>query len=154
MKRLSGHAEGVCRASAVATGRLLRAVDQYPSWHYEVVRRAVVIERDAAGHPRMLEATLRLPVGPISMETELALALDAGRPDRVTLTRLPNDPDDKETFVADWRLEPRGPGETGIRLDLEADADVPRLVPLGDVGEKLAKGFVDAAIAALAPRAS
>jgi hypothetical protein len=149
MKRLSGHAEGICRASGTATVRLLRAVDQYPSWHYEVVRRVVVIERDVAGVPRMLETTLRFPVGPISVEAELTLALGAERPDRVTLTRLPNDPHDRETFVADWQLEPRGPEQTAIRLDLEADADVPRLVPLGDVGERLAQGFVDAAVAAL-----
>ncbi len=149
MKRLFGHADGICRASAAATVRLLRAVDQYPSWHYEVVRRVVVIERDAAGHPRMLEATLRVPVGPISVDIDLALALDAELPDRVTLRRLPNDPDDRETFLADWRLEPREPEETEIRLDVVGDLDVPRLVPIGDVGDRLAKGFVEAAAAAL-----
>jgi hypothetical protein len=114
-----------------------------------VVRRVVVIERDAAGHPRMLEATLRVAVGPLSLDVDLALALDAKRSDRVTLTRLPNDPDDRETFVADWRLEQRGPDETAIRLDLQGDLDVPRLVPLGDAGDRLARGFVDAAAAAL-----
>jgi hypothetical protein len=149
MKRLVGHAEGVCRASGDAVARLLRAVDQYPSWHSDVVRRVVVLERDAAGAPRMLEATLRVPVGPISVAVDLTLALGAERPDRVTLTRLPNDSEDRETFVADWRLEQRGPEETGIRLDVEGELDVPRLVPLGDVGDRLARGFVDAAAAAL-----
>ena len=149
MKRLTGHAEGVCRADAAAVVRLLRAVDQYPSWHPEVVRRVAVLERDAAGAPQMFETTLRVPVGPLPMDVDLTLALDAERPDRVTLTRLANDPGDTETFVADWRLEQRRPAETGLRLDLDADLDVPRLVPLGDVGDRLARGFVDAAAAAL-----
>jgi hypothetical protein len=149
MKRLSGHAKGISRASGAAAAQLLRTVDQYPSWHPEVVRRVAVLERDAAGHPRMLEATLRVPVGPISLDVDLALALETDHPDRVTLRRLPNDPDDRETFLADWRLESRGPEETEIRLDVVGDLDVPRLVPIGDVGDRLAKGFVQAAAAAL-----
>jgi hypothetical protein len=149
MKRFSGHAEGVCRADGAAAVALLRTVDQYPSWHPDVVRRVAVLERDAAGAPSMFEATLKVPVGPISVEVELTLAVAAQRPDRVTLTRLPNDSEDTETFVADWRLEQRRPKETAIRLDLEAQLDVPRLVPLGDVGDRLARGFVDAAAAGL-----
>ncbi len=149
MKRLIGHAEGFCPADRAAVAGLLRTVDQYPSWHPDVVRRVAVIERDAAGAPRMFEATLRVPVGPISMDVDLTLALGTDRLDRVTLTRLPNDSEDSETFVADWWLDQRRPEETAIRLDLEADIDVPRLVPLGDVGDRLARSFVDAAVAAV-----
>jgi hypothetical protein len=149
MKRLRGNAEGVCRADRAAVAGLLRTVDQYPSWHPDVVLRVAVLERDAAGGPRMFEATLRVPVGPISMDIDLTLALGTDHRDRVTLTRLPNDSEDTETFVADWWLEQRRPAETAIRLDLEGDIDVPRVVPLGDVGDRLALGFVDAAVAAL-----
>jgi hypothetical protein len=149
MKRLTGHAERVCRVDRAAAAALLRTVDQYPSWHPEVVRRVAVLERDAAGAPRMFEATLRVPVGPLATDVELTLALAAEGLGRVTLTRLPNDSADAETFVADWRLEQRGAAETAVRLELEAELDVPRLVPLGDVGDRLARGFVEAAAAAL-----
>ena len=38
-----------------------------------------------------------------------------------------------------------GAGPTQIRLDLAANLDVPRFVPLGGVGDSMADGFVSAA---------
>ena len=77
MKSLSGRAEGTCRASIAAAAQLLRAVDDYPRWHPEGVRRVVVLERDPAGSPQTLEATLRVAVGPIARDVELTLAVSA-----------------------------------------------------------------------------
>lgn len=148
MKRLSGQAEGVSHASASDVAHLLRAVDEYPSWGTDLVREVVVLERDDAGYPQTLQATLRVPIGPIPMSFHLTLAVSAELPDCVKLTRLPNDPDDEETFVALWRLDENQTPGTTIRLDIEADLDVPRFVPIGDIGDKLAKGFLDAAAAA------
>jgi hypothetical protein len=128
--------------------QVLRAVDRYPSWHGGFVRRVVVRERDEAGYPSIVEAMLRVAIGPIAGNVELALAVIAECPDRVELTRLPNDSEDEETFVAVWHIEDNHRRGTTIRLDIEADLDVPRLVPMGDLGNKLARGFVDAAATA------
>ena len=46
-----------------------------------------------------------------------------------------------------WRVS--GAGPTQIRLDLAANLDVPRFLPLGDVGDSMAAGFVSAATRAL-----
>lgn len=146
MKRLSGHAESVCDASVASVFELLRAVDRYPSWHGEVVRRVAVHERDREGYPATVDASLRVPIGPVRHDLELALAVGAEPPYRLTLTRLQNDPEDQEAFVAVWRLDQdRG---TAIRLSIEAELELPRLLPLGDLGDKLATGFVHAAAAA------
>jgi hypothetical protein len=54
-------------------------------------------------------------------------------------------------FDVIWRLTE---GEnTRIELELDASLDVPRFLPLGDVGNSVAQGFVSAASAELARRA-
>ena len=148
MRSISGRAEGVCRASVPAVAELLCALEGYPRWHQEGVRTIAVLERDAAGRPVTVDATLRVAVGPISRDVELRLAVRSPEASRVTLARLPNDPDDPESFVARWRLDSAGPAGTTIRLELEAELELPRLLPLGDLANNLARAFVEAAIAA------
>ena len=145
MRRLSVHAHAASYASASSLAQLLVAVDRYPSWHGDVVRKVVVRTRDEAGRPETVDVTLRVGIGPVHHDLELTLAICATLPTRITLTRLPNEAGDPETFVAAWRLDedPR----TTISLEVEAEVDVPRLVPLGGIGDRLAQGFVDAAIA-------
>ncbi len=143
MRRLSGHADAACDASPSAVAELLVAVDRYPSWHGDVVRQVEVRSRDEAGRPETAEVTLRVAIGPVHHDLELTLAISSALPGRVTLTRLPNEPGDPERFVAVWRL---GEGQrTTVTLDVEAELDVPRLVPIGGIGDRLAQGFVDAA---------
>ena len=146
MKRLSGHAETVCDASAASVSELLRAVDRYPDWHGELVRRVAVRERDADGYPAKVDARLHVAIGPVRHDLELTLAVAAERPDSISLTRLPNDAEDREAFVAVWRVDEHR--RTTIRLSLEAELEVPRLLPLGDLGHRLVTGFVEAAAAA------
>jgi hypothetical protein len=88
--------------------------------------------------------------GPLVKDFNLLLAIRVERPGTVQLTRIPHAPSDQEAFQVTWRLEDRG--ETGIRLDLAANLSVPRLVPLGGVGDAMAAGFVRAATRALDPR--
>jgi hypothetical protein len=63
------------------------------------------------------------------------------------LSRIPHEPIDKERFDVTWRVD--GGQATQIRLDLLANLDVPRLVPLGGVGDSMAQGLVSAATRAL-----
>jgi hypothetical protein len=61
----------------------------------------------------------------------------------VCLTRVPNEAGDPEKFEVVWRVS----ADDGTRLAIELNAmlEVPRLLPLGGVGDRLAQGFVDAA---------
>jgi hypothetical protein len=65
----------------------------------------------------------------------------------VKLSRIPHRGGDGEKFDVIWRVTGAGPSQ--IRLDLAAGLNVPRFLPLGDVGESLASGFVNAAVTAL-----
>lgn len=96
----------------------------------------------------MLEATLRVAVGPIARDVELTLAVSAPDANRVILMRLPNEPDDPERFVATWYLDRAEPEGTSVRLELEAKLDLPRLVPVRELAGNLASAFVQAAIVA------
>lgn len=148
MKTVSAQAEAISHAGIPEVAHLLRAVDAYPRWAGEVVREAIVLARDEAGQPLRVEATLRVQLGPLPLDLELTLAISSERAESVTLTRLPNDPGDEERFVAVWRLDEGPARRTRIGLSIEASIDVPRLVPLGDLGDKLARRLADAAAAA------
>ena len=52
---------------------------------------------------------------------------------RIALRRIPHEPTDQERFDVTWRVD--GGQSTRIALDLAANLDVPRFIPLGDVGD-------------------
>jgi hypothetical protein len=78
----------------------------------------------------------------------LLLEVRSQPPKQVNLVRIPNDPSDEEQFEVRWQLDERA-GKVEIVLGLEANLSVPRLLPLGGIGESMARGFVDAAATAL-----
>jgi hypothetical protein len=65
------------------------------------------------------------------------------RPELVDLRRLPERPGDPELLSVVWRLR-RGE-TTRLTVDLQANLDVPRLLPLGGVAQGLADRFLEAA---------
>lgn len=147
MKALGGTAASAVAATPRACFDLAAAVDRYPSWYPEVIRAAEVLERDAAGRPSRARATVHVAVAPFARDFELVMdvALEEGR--EVRLTRVANEPSDPERFGVTWRIAAHP--ATQLALALEANLDVPRLLPLGGVGDRLAQGFVDAARRAL-----
>lgn len=147
MKELRGSAAGVAAAPVEECVRFLRAVDRYPTWYHEVVRQVDVLERDGDGNPARARALLHVAVGPLVKDFDLVLAVTLADPRTVTLSRLPNDSGDQERFEVTWRLEPGA--ATRMRLDIDAILSVPRLVPVGGVGDRMAEGFVTAARKAL-----
>lgn len=152
MKELHGTATASVAASVEQCFALLEAVDRYPSWYPDVVRKAEVVSRDSAGHPTRTSATLHASVGPIVRDFRLLLAVTLERFSVVKLARIPHDPSDSSRFEVIWRLQ-QGP-ETRIDLTLDAKLSVPRLVPAGRIGDSVAAGFVAAAATALGqPRA-
>ncbi len=149
MKHLHGSAAEVARAPIEECFALLESVEQYPQWHPDTVRRVEVLERDGEGRAGRAAATLHVSRGPLSHDFELVMAIVALRPGSVTLTRVPNDPSDREEFEVRWRLEAQADA-TRIALEIDANLDVPRVLPLAGIGDATTSAFVAAAAAAAA----
>ena len=150
MKELRGSASAAVAAPIEDCFALLIAVDRYPSWYADAVREVEIVEHGADGDPAMVRATLHAAIGPVARDFHLLLAVEASRPQTVSLRRIPHDLGDRERFQVDWRLE-RSAG-TRIRVQLAAILSVPRLLPVGGVGEAMAHGFVHAAARAMDAR--
>jgi ribosome-associated toxin RatA of RatAB toxin-antitoxin module len=149
VKALQGAAAVEVAASPAECMALLQAIDRYPSWYPEVVRRVEVTERDGDGRPSKANATLHVVHGPLTRDFNLQLAVLSEPPGTVRLVRLSHGPSDQEQFDVTWRVteSPR----TRINVQLNADLSVPRFVPVGGIGDDLAQGFVGAAARALEP---
>ncbi len=147
MKELTGTASATTPASPEACIALLAAVDRYPSWHPDVVKAVDVLERDDHGHPSKVQAKLHVQHGPVTRDFDLTMDVQADPAGAVKLSRIPHHGRDGEKFEVSWHVD--GGGPTRIRLDLAADLDVPRFLPLGGVGDSMAEGFVSAATRAL-----
>jgi ribosome-associated toxin RatA of RatAB toxin-antitoxin module len=144
MKELHGTASQHVGVPIERCYELLIDVEDYPRWHPDVVQSAEVIERRPDGSPARARAKLHVGIGPLVKDFNLTLMVQLARPASVTLTRVPHDASDAEQFQVTWTLSAAG-GGTGIGLALAANLSVPRLVPLGGVGDSLAAGFVSAA---------
>ena len=148
MKVLHGSAAAEAPAPVDDCFALLADVEGYPRWYPEVVRQVAVTERRPDGRAALARVRLHVSVGPLARDVELLLAVAEVAPATVTLTRVPSAGRDSEQFSVAWRLDERTAG-TNIELALDAELDVPRLVPTGGVGDSLAQGFVAAAGRAL-----
>lgn len=143
MKQLHGLASVEVDSPIDACFAVLAALEDYPSWYPEVVRAVAVLDRDKHGLPTRAQATLHVSHGPLTRDFRLLLAIETDRPERVKLARIPHEPGDGERFDVLWRLHEAA--RTRIEVELQATLDVPRLLPLGSVGEAFAEGFVRAA---------
>jgi len=148
MKELQGAATTRVHASVADSLELLTAVERYPAWYPDVVRRVEVLERRSDGTAATARATLHVSQGPFTRDIDLVLSVETAPVGTVQLTRIPDNDGDRERFSVSWRVAEAQPGAR-IGLELEAQLSVPRLVPLGGVGSAVARGFVDAAARAL-----
>jgi ribosome-associated toxin RatA of RatAB toxin-antitoxin module len=147
VKEVVGAASAAVSAPIEDCFALLMAVDRYPSWYPEAVREVEVVQRGADGDPAMVRARLHASIGPVAREFHLLLVVEASRPQTVRLRRVPHDPSDRERFEVTWRLEQAA--GTRIRVQLAANLSVPRLLPVGGIGDAMANGFVSAAARAV-----
>ncbi len=147
MKHLHGGARANIDVPIEDCFALLAALDAYPSWYPEVVREVAVVESGEDGTPLRAETKLHLSYGPVSRDLDLLLALRVSRPGLVQLTHVPRGASSGASFDAIWRLA----DHAGTELELELDAvmPLPRLVPLGGVGNAFAAGFMRAAVGRL-----
>ncbi|MGA2011438.1 MAG: SRPBCC family protein [Solirubrobacteraceae bacterium] len=147
MKELRGTAAALVPAPPAQCLALVEAVDEYPSWHPEVVREVEVLERDARGLPSRARTILHLSAGPVTKDFDLLMSITVDPPATVTLSKIGG----SARFDVIWHLHD-GQG-TRVEVTLAANLDVPRFLPLGGVGDSVAQGFVSAASAELARRA-
>jgi ribosome-associated toxin RatA of RatAB toxin-antitoxin module len=143
MKDLAGSASTSIEAAPEACFELVSAIDRYPSWNPEAIRKAEVLERDAGGRPTRVRTTVHVAVGPLVRNFDLLMDITRQEGTEVRLTRVRHGPSDPERFEVVWRVGRERP--TRLQLDLAATLDVPRLVPVGGVGDRVAQGFVEAA---------
>lgn len=146
MKQLQANAAVDVAAPAADCVALFEDVERYPDWYPDVVRRVTVVERDADGRPSKAHAVLHVAYGPLVRDFDLLLNVDT-EPPTVTLTRVPHGRDDPEQFRVTWRVAEGA--RSRIELQLDANLSVPRVAPVGGMGDGLARGFVDAAARAL-----
>jgi Polyketide cyclase / dehydrase and lipid transport len=154
MRDLRASGEAVVDVPPARCLELLSDIDGYARWYPDVVRQASVTERDRAGRPTAALVVLRLGVGPLTGTFPLLMRVAVGRAG-VDLQRVPHEPSDREHFRVTWEVEAAQP--TRLRLAIQASLELPRLVPLGGIGETLAQGFVEAArreLAGTSPNAS
>jgi ribosome-associated toxin RatA of RatAB toxin-antitoxin module len=149
MKRIEGEASATVSASVAACFELFVAVDRYPVWGPELFREVEVLERAPDGRPATARAELHIAQSPFSKDFELVVAVAARPPNVVELTRIPNEPSDREGLEMTWKAT--GAAGTRIELGFEAIASfIPGFVPLPRVGDLIARTLVEAAAAALA----
>ncbi len=153
MKDLHGIARTVVAAPVDACLALLEAVDGYPAWYPSVVHEVVVLDRDDRGVATRAHTKLHVSVGAFVKDFNLVLAIVVQRPSTVTLTKVTND-HSEQRFDVTWNLRDSGGERTSIELALQASLNVPRFIPVGGIGNSLARGFVTAASDKLASASS
>ena len=122
---------------------LFTNVDRYPSWYPDVVKEVEVLERDDQGRPTKAHTKLHVQHGPITRDFDLTMAVEVDPAGTVKLSRIPHHGSDGEKFEVAWGVS--GASPTRIAVDLAANLDVPRFLPLGGIGDSIAQGFVSAA---------
>jgi hypothetical protein len=148
VKELTGSARASVAASPEACLAFLAAVDRYPTWYPEVVRAVDVVERAPSGQPTRAQTKLHLAQGPLTKDFDLLMAVSVEPPGTVRLTRIAHGSSDAERFEVTWHID--AAAHTEISLDLRANLSVPRLLPIGGIGDSVANGFVSAAARDLA----
>jgi ribosome-associated toxin RatA of RatAB toxin-antitoxin module len=148
MKELRGRATALVAAPMAECLALVQAVDEYPAWYPDVVRTVKVLERDASGLPSRARTELHLSVGPLTKDFDLLMTVAIQPPGTVKLIKVGG----SAKFDVTWRLHDGH--NTRLTLELDANLDAPRFLPLGGIGDSVAQGFISAASAELVRRHS
>lgn len=147
MKELQGRARAELDVPPDDCFALLAAVERYPDW-FDVISRVEILEDELDGTPGLARAELHVPQSPFGQHFELFVAVQTEAPVVVTLTRVPDGPADQDRLELSWRME--GDGSTWLEFEFDAAASfVPGFFPVGDAGEAIARGAIEAARTAL-----
>ena len=150
MREISATATGVAQASIDAVFSQLRDVEHYPEWYPAGAKSVDVLERDADGRPVSVDAVLAAVAGPLRKNFDVRLAVETEAPTRVALVRVADHRGDHEALTIGWNLRELGPQQTEVTVEMVAHLDVPPFLPVGQVAQEAAGGFLAAAIAHVA----
>jgi ribosome-associated toxin RatA of RatAB toxin-antitoxin module len=147
VREISATATGVAQASIDTVFSQLRDVERYPDWYPAGAKSVEVLERDAAGLPVAVDAVLAAVAGPLRKSFDVRLAVESETPTRVALVRVADDRGDHEALTISWSLRELAPQQTEVTVGMIAHLDVPPFLPVGQVAQEAAGGFLAAAIA-------
>lgn len=151
VKEICGSASAVVIAHPHECFSLLHAVDDYGSWNREFIRELDVLERDADGRAARVRGVVAVTRSPVAKTVELTVEVRADPPEAIYITRIPNEPSDREQLDLVWRVQKAGPSG-GARIDVRFVAVasfVPAFVPLGGAGNSIARKLLESAVGAL-----
>jgi ribosome-associated toxin RatA of RatAB toxin-antitoxin module len=150
MKEIKATSTGVAQAPIDAVFAALRDVEKYPSWYPAGAKSVVVLERDADGLPLTVDAALAAVAGPLRKSFDVRLAVETQVPTGVALVRIADARGDHESLTIAWSLRELDPQQTEVTVEMIAHLDVPPFLPVGQVAQEAANGFLAAAIAHVA----
>lgn len=150
VREISATATGVASASIDTVFSQLRDVEHYPDWYPAGAKSVGVLERGADGMPVAVDAVLAAVAGPLRKSFGVRLAVETEFPTRVALVRVADDRGDHEALTISWSLRELGPQQTEVTVEMVAHLDVPPFLPVGQVAQEAAGGFLAAAIAHVA----
>jgi ribosome-associated toxin RatA of RatAB toxin-antitoxin module len=149
MKVIQGRASAEVAVPVGDCFALLMAIEEYPSW-FEPVRTVEILEREPDGRALLARAELHVPQSPFGTDFDLVLAVRSEHPESISLTKLPDDPNDEDRLELWWWLTE----DASTRIHFEFDAAlsfVPGFLPVGGAGDWVAAAILDAATSAFAP---
>jgi ribosome-associated toxin RatA of RatAB toxin-antitoxin module len=149
MRELTSSATAVAHQPIERCFTHLADIERYPDWYPQTVKRLTVVERDGEGRAQKVDAQLAVAAGPISKTFNVRMQLTTLRPSLVSLERVADDRGDHEALTIKWKLAAAGSDETEIQLEMTAYLDVPRFLPIGQITDEVAHGFVGAAVSSL-----
>jgi ribosome-associated toxin RatA of RatAB toxin-antitoxin module len=149
MRELTSSTSGVAPQPVERCFTHLADIEHYPDWYPDTVPSVTVIERDGDGRAVVVDAVLAVAAGPLRKNFNVRMQLTTLRPSLVSLDRVADARGDHEALTIAWKLAAAGETETEIQLDMTAFLDVPRFLPVGQITDEVAGGFLAAAIGSL-----
>ncbi len=150
MRQINATATDVAPQNVEIAFSRLQDVEAYPVWYPDGAKRVEVLERDADGVPRLIDAVLAAVAGPLRKNFDVRLEVQTERPTLVALRRVADDRGDHEALTISWRLRELDLERTEVTVEMVAHLDLPPFLPVGAVAQEAADGFLRAALAHLA----
>jgi hypothetical protein len=150
MREITASATGVTPAEIDRCFAHLADVERYPVWYPTGVKRVEVLDRDEDGRPTEVDTILSVSEGPLRKDFEMILGVRLHDPVMVDLRQVPGENSNRDSMGVMWSLAAAGRDGTEITVDLTAHLDLPPFLPVGAIADKVAKGFLAAALQSLA----
>jgi ribosome-associated toxin RatA of RatAB toxin-antitoxin module len=153
LKELSASASDTAPVSIERCFALVADVEHYPDWYPAGVKKVEVLERGEDGRARLVAAVLAVGDGPLHMDFDLRMAVTTTEPGAVELARVKKDEADGSVMVVSWELAASAGAtdaeQTELSVSLHAALSLPPFLPVKQIAQSVANGFLAAALARL-----